>query len=99
MIYMKITPSNILCHELIGLEVRIEQYTDPSLVNVTGRVVDETLKTLVIEREGGKRIRVFKANGVFVFKTPDGREVTVVGEDVVGRPWDRLKKNIKKCWV
>ncbi len=96
---MKITPSNILCHELIGLKVRVQQYTDPGLVGLTGVVVDETLKTLVIERPDGKKVRIFKANSVLVFKIPGDIEVSVMGIDLMGRPWDRLKKNIKKCWV
>jgi len=96
---MKITPSNILCHELIGLEVKILQYTDPKLVGLAGVVVDETLKSLVIEKSDKRRLRVFKANGVFAFKTPSGEEIVTVGVHIVGRPWDRLKKNIRKCQV
>jgi len=96
---MRITPSNILCHELVGLKVRVQQYTDLGLIGLAGVVVDETLKTLVIERADGKRVRVFKANGVFVFKIPGNGEVSVMGIDLLGRPWDRLKKNIKKCRV
>lgn len=89
---MKITARNILRHELIGLEVKILQYSDPKLVNTRGIVVDETLKTLLIEMGSGKRIRVFKANGVFGFKLPGKNDMVVVkGVDIVARPWERLK--------
>ncbi|MCC6034734.1 MAG: ribonuclease P protein subunit [Desulfurococcaceae archaeon] len=94
---MKITPNNILCHELIGLEIKLLQYTDPALIGLSGIIVDETLKTFIIERSDGKKLRVFKANGVFELKIPSGQKVTIVGEDIMGRPWDRLKKYIRKC--
>lgn len=97
MIFMKITPSNTLCHELIGLEVRLLQYTDPALIGLSGTIVDETLKTLVIERSDGRRLRVFKANGVFELRISGDQKVTIIGEDIMGRPWDRLKKYIRKC--
>lgn len=97
MIFMKITSNNILCHELIGLEVRLLQYTDPVLIGLSGTIIDETLKTLVIERSDRRRLRVFKANGVFELKIPGDQRVTIIGEDIMGRPWDRLKKYIRKC--
>jgi ribonuclease P protein subunit POP4 len=94
----KIKPSNILFHEIIGLKVRILQYTDPQLVGVEGLVVDETLKTIIIERSNGRRIRVFKANGVFEFTLPSGELVVIKGDDLIGRPWDRLKKLLTAKW-
>ncbi|MCC6010876.1 MAG: ribonuclease P protein subunit [Desulfurococcaceae archaeon] len=96
---MRVAPGNILCHELIGLEVKVKQYTDSRLVGLLGVVVDETLKSLVIEKSNGRRIRVFKVNGVFSFRLPSGEEIDVVGVDIIGRPWDRLKRNIEKCRV
>lgn len=89
---MKITPRNILYHELIGLRVKILQYTDPTLIGIEGTIVDETMKTLLIEKTSGKRIRVFKSNGIFQVQLPDGRFVVLRGDRIVGRPWDRLKK-------
>jgi ribonuclease P protein subunit POP4 len=87
-----INKKNIYYHELIGLKIKILQYTDPSLIGVEGTVVDETLKTLVIELNDHRRIRVFKANGVFEFTLPNREKVIIKGVDIIGRPWDRLKK-------
>lgn len=89
---IRIDSRNIYYHELIGLRIRILQYSDDSLVGVEGVVVDETLKTLVIERDNKRRIRVFKSNGVFEFLLPNGEKVIIKGVDIVGRPWDRLKR-------
>jgi len=92
---MKISKSNIYFHELIGLKVKIVQYSDPALVGLEGIVVDETLKTLLLEKSHGKRVRVFKANGVFEFTLPSGEKVVINGTDISGRPWDRLKRVLK----
>lgn len=92
---MRITPRNIVYHELIGLKVKVVQYTDPTLKGVEGIVVDETMKTILIEKNSGKRIRVFKANGVFEFFLPGGSSIVIRGDMLVGRPWDRLKKCLK----
>jgi len=93
-----INPRNVYYHEIIGLRVKILQYSDPGLVGVEGVVVDETQKTLLIEKTGGRRIRVFKSNGVFQFTLPNGEEVVIKGEDIIGRPWDRLKKVLTARW-
>ncbi|MEM4851481.1 MAG: ribonuclease P protein subunit, partial [Desulfurococcaceae archaeon] len=45
-----INEHNIYFHELIGLRVKILQYSDTALIGLEGLIVDETLKTLVIEK-------------------------------------------------
>ncbi len=92
---MRHTRKNIFYHELIGLWVRILEHTDPSLVSVEGVVVDETLKTLVIETRDGRRKRVLKANGVYLFRLPSGGKVIIRGSQIYGRPEDRLKNIVK----
>ncbi|MEM4481183.1 MAG: ribonuclease P protein subunit [Desulfurococcaceae archaeon] len=87
-----ITRRNLQYHEIIGLRVRVLQYSDPQLVGLEGVVVDETLKTLVVEKHGGARIRVFKSQAVFEFKLPSGEAAVIRGDNLIGRPWDRLKK-------
>ncbi|MGC9121984.1 MAG: ribonuclease P protein component 1 [Thermogladius sp.] len=89
---MRISSKNILFHEIIGLRVRILSYTDTNLNGLEGVVVDETLKTLLIETAGGRRIRVFKQNGVFEFKLPHGEVVVIKGDLILGRPAERLKR-------
>jgi len=92
---MRITPKNILRHELIGLYVRVLRSKNRSLEGIEGRVVDETMKTLVVETKTGRRVVVPKSFCEFVFRLPDGTEVLVVGKYIMGRPEDRLKKRIK----
>lgn len=93
---MKHTVNNIYYHELVGLEAIVEQYPDPSLVGVEGIVIDESMKTLVIETLDGRRVRVFKEYLGIKFKLPSGAFVYVDGYKILGRPEDRLKRILKR---
>jgi ribonuclease P protein subunit POP4 len=92
---MRHTRRNIFYHELIGLNVKILEYPDQSLVGLTGRVIDETLKTLVIETSSGRRVRILKANAIFQFMLPSKEKVIIRGVQILGRPEDRLKNIVR----
>ncbi|MET1159405.1 MAG: ribonuclease P protein subunit [Thermoprotei archaeon] len=93
---MRHSKRNIYYHELIGLGVEVLEYPDPSIAGLSGRVVDETMKTLLIESPGRGFVRVLKEHGVFRFKTPYGLSFTVIGTRIVGRPEDRLKRIVRR---
>ncbi|MEM1933272.1 MAG: ribonuclease P protein subunit [Desulfurococcaceae archaeon] len=93
---LKHSVKNIYYHELIGLEATIEQYPDHSLVGCRGVVIDETMKTLLIETVDGRRVRVLKEYLGIKFKLPSGVSVYVNGFEILGRPEDRLKKILKR---
>ena len=44
-----ISSNNIFYHELIGLELKVVDSSNPSLIGLQGTVIDETKKTLLIE--------------------------------------------------
>ena len=46
-----ISSKNIFYHELIGLELKVVDSSNPSLIGLCGTVIDETKKTLLIEVE------------------------------------------------
>ncbi len=69
--------------------------SNPSNVKLRGRVVDETMKTLVIRSAGLKRIA--KKDAVFKFSL-GGTAVKVEGRSLIGRPEDRVKKQNKRKW-
>ncbi len=89
------TPENITRHELIGLEAEVLEDSNPCNVNTRGTVINETMKTLVIDDGGAKRIA--KKNAVFKFKL-NSKSVKVEGWALAGRPEDRVKKKIKRRW-
>lgn len=92
-----IDADNILRHELIGLEVDVIEDSNPSNESISGRVVDESRNTLLIQQEGNAK-RVAKRTAVFRFRLPDGTRVEVEGSAIVGRPEDRVKKKIRRGW-
>lgn len=88
------TPKNIAQHELIGLEVEVIAAQNPSQTGIKGKVVDETLKTLVIGTGHGPKI-VPKEGSVFRFDLKE-RVVDIDGSVLLARPEDRIKKRIEK---
>ncbi len=99
---MDITPSNLIYHELIGLTTRVIDSTNPSLINIRGKVVDETRNTLTVETDGAREIVVPKMGTIFVFQIParsagrhEVKHVKVNGTLLLSQPENRIK-NIKK---
>lgn len=86
---------NILRNEIIGLDAEVLSDSNPANVGIRGKVIDETMKTLVIRGMGTHRIA--KQEAVFKFLL-DGVAVKVEGKALMGRPEDRVKKKIKKKW-
>lgn len=91
---MRITPWNILRHELIGLEAEVIDSPNKCLVGIKGLILDETRNTLLLGEPGGSKKRVLKHLAVFRIKLPDGTVVRVDGRVLVGAPEDRLKKRV-----
>ena len=69
--------------------------SNPSNINIRGKVVDETMKTLIIQSTGLKRVA--KKDATFKFSL-NGVAVKVEGKTLIGRPEDRVKKQNKKKW-
>lgn len=88
------TPRNILRHELIGLDCTVVSSSNKSQVGISGKIVDETMKTLVIE-SAGKEKRVQKEGCVFrVSLGPQA--VDIEGKYIASRPEDRIKKKFSR---
>ena len=83
-------PGNILRHELIGLECRVIKSRNISQEGIEGRILDETMKTLLV---GGKTVQ--KKGSVFRVKL-QGKNVDIEGDYIAARPEDRIKKKITK---
>jgi ribonuclease P protein subunit POP4 len=62
---MKLTPQNIIHHELIGIDTKVVDSTNSSLVGIEGKVVDETKNMLVIEEK-----KIPKSCSSFMFTIP-----------------------------
>ena len=93
---MTVTPS-IVQHEFIGLETKVVKSSNPDVVGITGKVVDETRNTFTILTMVTKKV-VIKDTSVFDFVLPDGTVVEMDGKVMMGRPEDRLKKRPRRLW-
>jgi len=93
---MKVTAS-IVQHEFIGLETKVVKSSNPQVVGIAGRVVDETRNTITILHKGKRRV-VIKDTSVFDFVMPDGTVVEIDGKVIVGRSEDRIKKRPRRLW-
>lgn len=89
---MKLTPQNIIHHELIGLEAEVAESTNTALKGIEGKVNDETKSMLIIE---GKRVP--KSCSTFVFTIPSsGGRVRVDGRLLFSQPENRIQTKFKK---
>jgi ribonuclease P protein subunit POP4 len=93
---MKVTP-DIVRYEFIGTQAKVAQSTHKDYEGIGGLVVGETRNTFSLKSEG-KTKSVIKESAIFNFRFDDGTVVEVDGKLLVGRPEDRLKKNMKRLW-
>jgi ribonuclease P protein subunit POP4 len=86
------TPRNLKYHELVGLRVEVIRHLDPSIEGLSGRVVWETRRALLVEAEGRRgRVLILKSGALLAFHLPGGKRVIVPGDELLGTPVDRLK--------
>ena len=77
--------------EFIGLEVEVVSANNKDLIGLKGIVVDESKNLFEVEVEGNIIKKVFKGYAIFLFKT--GQDLYEIdGNDLIARPWDRVKK-------
>jgi len=93
---MAITPKNVVRHELIGLQVKIEKSSDSTQKGLKGKVIDETYNILKIETKEGREKTIPKKNCIFIFTLPNKTKVQVDGKLLVSRPEDRIKKKFPR---
>lgn len=89
------TQDNLYKHELIGLNVKIIESTNKSLIGIHGKVVDETRNTISIESDNIEK-QIPKKTTIFHFQLPDNQWLEIDGKILVSRPEDRLKKKFRK---
>lgn len=76
----------IAASEFVGGEIVVKASPNPVEQGLRGKVVDETMKTFIIDVDGEEK-RVAKAGRVFLW---EGKQLD--GDAIVFRPEDRIKK-------
>ena len=94
---MKITPKNLVKHELVGLSTHIVESKDTNHVCTRGTILGESRELIKIDTEKGT-IAVSKNICVFDITLPDGTVVRIDGGLLKGRPEDRMKKRLNRSW-
>ena len=99
---MKLTPLNIIHHELIGLDTKVVDSTNSSLNETEGRIVDETKNMLFVETDVQEK-RVPKSCSSFIFTLPsfgDKRylplKIKVDGRLLLSQPENRIQTKFRK---
>ncbi|HON36020.1 MAG TPA: ribonuclease P protein component 1 [Methanothrix sp.] len=92
---MRLIPSNLARHELIGLDVLVESSSEPGIVGLRGRIVDETRNTFLLEAES-KVLRIPKKNASLTFTLPDGQRARVAGSVLISQPENRISKRMQR---
>ena len=93
---MNVNPS-IVQHEFIGLEAEVVKSSNPQVVGISGKVVDETRNTFTKLHDDERKV-VIKDTAIIEFVTLEGTVVEIDGKVVVGRPEDRIKKRPRRLW-
>ena len=87
-----ITAENILSHEIIGLNAKVLESSNRTLINESGRVVGETKNTITIRTKSGLKKVIAKNTAKRIrFKLPFG-VCFINGIELIGRPEDRTSK-------
>lgn len=92
---MNLSPESLARHELIGLEIEVAASTDPGLIGLSGRVVDETRNTFLMETARGCK-RIAKSNTSLIFSLPDGQRVKVEASVLISQPENRISKRMQR---
>jgi len=88
-VLMKIAPTNILYHEIIGLKISVIGSSDESLNCISGEVIDETKNTLKVNTSRGVRI-IPKATVKLKIQLPEGSHTILEGDKITYRSEDRI---------
>ena len=83
-----ITADNITSHEFIVLNTEIVKSTNPQVIGLNGRIINETKSMFTINTINGDK-SIAKSTNSWKFSI-DNNDVVVDGSKITKRPFDRL---------
>ncbi len=83
-----ITLDNITSHEFIGLHTEITQSSNPQIIGLNGRIVDETKSMFTINTNNGTK-SIAKAENSWKFSI-ENKDIVIDGSKIAKRPFDRM---------
>lgn len=82
------TTQNLVLHEFIGLDTKVEKSTDPTMVGLSGRIIDETKNMLIVNTNNG--VKKIAKNICKLGFNIQGESVQIDGKQITKRSEDRL---------
>jgi len=89
-----ITVDNITSHEFIGLYTEITLSSNPQIIGLNGRIVDETKSMFRINTKNGMKL-IAKSKNSWKF-TIENQDIVIDGSKIAKRPFDRIGG---KAWL
>ena len=83
-----ITIYNITSHEFIGLHTEITQSSNPQIIGLNGRIIDETKSMFTINTKNGIK-SIAKSNNSWKFSI-ENQDIIIDGSKITKRPFDRI---------
>ena len=83
-----ITVDNITSHEFIGLNTEITQSSNPQVVGLNGRIINETKSMFTLNTKNGTK-SFAKSTNNWKFSI-QGKDIVVEGAKISKRPFDRI---------
>jgi ribonuclease P protein subunit POP4 len=94
---MKITPTNVTKHELVGLQAHVVASNDPNQECKRGIIVGESKQMLYLKTSNNEK-KIPKGICTFELTLPEGVTVRVKGSLLQERPEDRMKRRTGRRW-
>ncbi len=92
---MTITAQNIMSHEFIGLDTKVVHSTNPQIIGLNGRIINETRSMFTIDVNHRVPKSVPKAGSEWEFKIQ--KDIVIIdGSKIIKRPYDRIVGGIGK---
>lgn len=83
-----ITAENITSHEFIGLDTEIINSSNPQIIGLNGRIVDETKSMFTINTKNGTK-SIPKTTSSWKFSIDDN-DIVIEGSKIARRSFDRI---------
>lgn len=82
---------DVVKEELIGLDIKIVEAENKSLLNLEGKIIDETKNMFTIETKKGRKRIIKKQVSILIKK----HNLKIDGKWLTKRPEERIKTKVK----
>ena len=82
---------------VIGLNAKVVRSDNPSQIGISGKIIDETRNMLKIF-DKGKSKSIPKKTSTLHISLADKTIIEIEGTVLLGRPENRIKKEIRRKW-